>query len=186
MNRTDEILRRALDPVPEIWTPKPGFRQAAVLVPIQRRDAADTILLIRRTDSMPSHAGQIAFPGGSREGDESPLECALRESHEELGLDPADVVVLGGLPSRVSNAGFHVHVIVGRIGTDFVPIPDTREVASIAHPEIEHLADRARWDWRDVPRVSRPMPHYELETGTLWGLTARFVFDLLERTHWSE
>lgn len=185
VNAFDEQLKGRLDPITADWDERPGLRPAAVLVPIQHIDAHDTLLLIRRTDTMSNHAGQIAFPGGGREGPETPAECALRESHEELGLDPAAVTLLGSIPPRVSHAGYVVHVVVGRIDADFEAVPDPREVASFSNPRIEDLADRDQWDWREVARVNRPLPHFELDSGTLWGLTARFTFDLLERSLWT-
>lgn len=177
----DTALRAALDPVPDGWELRSGLRPAAVLAPIWRQDGADTLLLTKRPARLRTHSGQVAFPGGKRDGAESPVACALREAREEVGLDADGVELVGSLPPRVSNAGFFVHVVVGRIDPDYVPIPDPREVEAVLSPRFDELADAERWDWRRVPGVARLLPHFELEHGVLWGLTGRLTFDLLER-----
>lgn len=180
---TDDLIRRALDPAPVAWSPKPGLRDAAVLAPWFTRDEADWLLFTRRRDDLPHHPGQISFPGGAREGREGPVECALRESHEEVGLPPRRVEVLGALPPRYSIAGFWVHVIVGRIPADVALEPDPREVAAVCAFPVDALRDPASWTERPpaTDPSRRPTPHFVWDDEVLWGLTARFTLDLLER-----
>src|SRR5437660_264871 len=79
-----------------------GFRPAAVLVPILRRADSATVLFTRRTATMRQHGGQVSFPGGALERDETARDGALREAWEEVGLDPARVEILGELGDYLS------------------------------------------------------------------------------------
>jgi 8-oxo-dGTP pyrophosphatase MutT (NUDIX family) len=179
----DQRLRAALDPLPTGWNGKPGLRDAAVLAPWFTRDGVDWLLFTRRRDDLPHHPGQISFPGGAREGQEGPVHCALRETEEEIGLSPDRVEVLGALPPRFSVAGFWVQVVVGRIPAEAELRPDPREVAALVAMPVAALADPAAWDERPpaTDPSRRPTPHFAWEGQLLWGLTARFTLDLLER-----
>ena len=155
---------------------------AAVLVPVIAHEREATILLTERTYDLPSHPGQIAFPGGARDGEEDPSTCALRESQEEIGLEPSTVTMLGSLPSRTSSSSFRVHTLVGRItGTDDLT-PDPSEVASIFAVSFAELFDDSRWEDREVRfagRKRRLSPHFDHDGHTIWGLTGRLTRDLL-------
>lgn len=179
----DRVLRDVLDPVPPAWDERPGMRLAAVLAAWFTRDGSDHLLYIRRRDDLPSHPGQIAFPGGAREGTESPLATALRESHEEVGLEPGAVQVLGSLPARTSISGFWVHALVARIPPDLALVADPGEVAAILEFPVARLADADAWDHRPPAGAPtrRPTAHFEHDGETLWGLTAVFTRDLLQR-----
>ncbi len=180
---SDERLRAVLDAVPTDWQGRPGFREAAVLAPWFTRDDRDWLLLTRRQHDLPHHAGQISFPGGAREGEESPVACALRETEEEIGVAPPLVTVLGGLPPRLSIGKFWVQAVVGRIPPDVELTPDPREVAAVVAFPLDRLRDRSRWEDRapDTDATRRAMPHFDHAGETLWGLTARFTLDLIER-----
>ena len=101
-------------------------RSAAVLVPIVLR-AELTVLLTQRSHDMPSHPGQISFPGGKQEaGDATPLACALREAQEEIGLPPANVEPLGFLDSYRTGTGFQISPVVGLVRPQFETVLDPR------------------------------------------------------------
>ena len=108
---------------------------------------------------------------------------ALREAHEEIGLPPDQVVVLGALPPRLSIAGFWVQVLVGRVAREIALRPDPREVDRILLVPVEELDDPERWVMRRPRQFpSRPgSPHFDHDGDILWGLTARFTLELLER-----
>jgi 8-oxo-dGTP pyrophosphatase MutT (NUDIX family) len=162
----DETLGSVLDPATTEWRSRPELRDAAVLVPWFTRERTDFILYTKRTPDLKSHAGEVSFPGGSREGDEHALACALREAREEIGLDLRAVTILGRLPERVSIASYLV------------------QVESLIELAVPDLQDRSRWRWRDLVSaagVHRKVPFYECVGGPLWGLTAVFTLDLLER-----
>jgi 8-oxo-dGTP pyrophosphatase MutT (NUDIX family) len=174
---------RPLPPLAD-WQPVPaGLRRAAVLAALQPGAEGDHLLLVVRPLTMPNHPGQIAFPGGMAAAGESPLATALREAHEEVGLPAAAIAPLGMLPARTSSSGILVHCVVARIAA--VPLrADPREVDAILTVPIARLRDEDHWSERTPPpdatgRQPQTSPHYPLGDRWLWGLTARFVRDLL-------
>lgn len=187
MSDVDELLRERL-PVPGPWL-STQLRLAAVVCPLVRHAAEDHVLLVARPEGQRQHAGQLAFPGGMRSGDEDPVACALRECHEEIGAPPSALTVLGMLPPRESSSGILVHCIVARLA----PVPlrlEAREVVRALHVPLRELRDETRWQERTPPPTAagyqaRTSPHFEFTSGAgselLWGLTARFVRDLLAR-----
>lgn len=183
MQIDDDRLQQVLDPLARPWRTRPGLRDAAVLAPLFADDDGDALLFTQRRADLSSHAGEMSFPGGGREGNEDALACALRESNEEVGLDPAAVQVLGCLPERISIAGFLVHVFVGRIPSADDLVIDPGEVESIVPIPLAALRQRDRWEWRVLSgrRLRSPIPFFEWRGHTLWGLTAMLTVDLLER-----
>ncbi len=183
MNVDDAALRRLLPP-PADWQ-RTTQRLAAVLLPLQRRSGRDHVLFTVRPAHLPSHPGQISFPGGARQRDESPLQCALRETAEELGIAPELVTVFGGLPARPSTSGFRVHALVGRIAEDAVLVPDPGEVDRLLAVPFGELRQEARWRERRPPARPDgtgypPSPHYEAGPDVIWGLTGRLCRDFLD------
>ncbi len=117
-------------------------RAAAVLVPIVAHASGTTVLLTQRTWHLRHHSGQVAFPGGRLEAvDASPIDAALREASEEIGLDPARVEVIGSLPEYLTGTGFAVTPIVGVLEPGFEPRPDPWEVADVFEVPLAFLMD---------------------------------------------
>ena len=110
-----ERVRRALAARPPVPLEVPGFRPAAVLVALLDRPSGPTLLFTRRTERVPSHKGEISFPGGAREPGEDAVRAALREADEEVGLSPAAVEPLGALDDLPSVAGFVVTPVVAAV-----------------------------------------------------------------------
>ncbi len=157
--------------------PDPGDRQmAAVLAPLYEDEAGEVrVVLTKRPETMPTHAGHIAFPGGRPDpGDDGPVDTALREAHEEVGIEPGQVEVLGYLPP-IDTVEFSLMVVpvVGRVSTPIGLVPSPREVAKVYTPLLADLADADRW-WH-VPWDDWKVWYYDLEGDTLWGATARMV-----------
>ena len=179
----DERIRSALDPATTEWRSRTGLRDAAVLAPWFSRGGEDFLLYTKRQDDLPTHGGEISFPGGAREGAENALECALRESCEEVGIDPATVDVLGRLPERVSIASYVVQIFVGRIPSPDGLSLDRSEVDEILEIPVVQLADESRWELRTLepPPHRRRIPFFEFQGRVLWGLTGIFTIDLLKR-----
>lgn len=178
----DAALREHLLALPEAWTGPDELRSAAVLAPIFRRLNEDWLLLTQRRADLPHHPGQISFPGGQRDNQESPLECALRECQEEIGQEPSKVLVLGALLPRRSSSDFHVQPIVGRIPDPVGLRPDPREVTSILAVPLRELLEENRWENREhttPERSYRETPHFDHGDHTIWGLTGRFTTELL-------
>jgi 8-oxo-dGTP pyrophosphatase MutT (NUDIX family) len=159
--------------------------RAAVLCPLVEHAGSDHILLLVRPTTMRRHAGQIGFPGGRRDRDETMAATALRECHEEIGVPASAVTLLGQLASRVSSSGMLVHALVARLAP--VPIvPDANEVARVLLVPLADLRDEARWQERPPPGDATGQqlptsPCFRCGDDQIWGLTGRFLFDLVQR-----
>lgn len=159
-------------------------RPAAVLVPIQERPDGDHLVLTRRAELLSSHQGQVAFPGGRVDRQDSdPLAAALRESHEEVGIDPRDVRVLGQLDQVTAAANYLVTPFVGVIPFPYAFRLNPAETAAVFSVPISALLDPGRFtaDARFFPS-HRPNPvyHFHYEGWDIWGATARIITQLLE------
>jgi 8-oxo-dGTP pyrophosphatase MutT (NUDIX family) len=160
-----------------------GRTDAAVLVPLFGANSRPRLVFTERRGDLRRHAGEISFPGGRPDSDdESLLHCALRETEEEIGLEPASVEVLGALPP-VSTVvtGYKVHPFVGLIPDlpEFRPNP--AEVAAVLVLHVDEL--RAGFGMRRLIRRGVPIrtPTYEVGEHLVWGATARILSSLLER-----
>lgn len=161
--------------------PEPGeLPMAAVLAPLfEDEDGQVRTVLIKRPETMPTHAGHIAFPGGRPDpADDGPVATALRETHEEVGIEASQVEVLGFLPPiHTVEYSLLVVPVVGRVSTPLGLVPSQREVAKLYTPLLEDLAEPSHW-WH-VPWNGSKVWYYELEGDTLWGATARMVRQLV-------
>ena len=173
-------------------TPKaiPGdhFRPAAVLAPIQERPDGDYLILTLRAKNLSSHSGQVAFPGGSVDpDDDGPVAAALRETQEEIGVDPGHVRILGQLDQVFAGYNFLVTPFVGLIPYPYEFRPDPRETAVVFSVPVAALLkqDALTLDYR-LSRRSEPIYHYQYDEWDIWGATARMVKQLLELVYGSE
>jgi 8-oxo-dGTP pyrophosphatase MutT (NUDIX family) len=178
---------------PSDWDLNPEFkgdlavmappRPAAVLVPIMLREPL-TVLLTQRSHDMPSHPGQISFPGGKVEPDDaSPLDCALREAHEEIGLPPSSVEPLGYLDSYRTGTGFQISPVVALVQPCFTAVLDVREVLEVFEVPLGFLMDEANHqkharEWRGRQRSFYAMPY---EGRYIWGATAGMLRNMHQR-----
>jgi len=159
----------------------PDKRTAAVLVPLFEREEQLHVLYTRRSDRLLSHQGQVAFPGGKVDkADFDLLATALREAHEEIGLRPETVEVLGSLTAISTQAsGYSVAPFVGIIPDPVKLRPNPREVAEIFSVPIAVLSDeRFRGSYRWQSGGTFPAILYGEQT--IWGLTLRITLSLLE------
>lgn len=161
----------------------PGpLRPAAVLIPVLEGAPLD-VLLTRRTAHLPAHAGQIAFPGGKIERDESPLAAALREAEEEIGLKAGFVEPLGYVEPYETGTGFLVTPVVAQVRPGFTLRPDPAEVDAIFQVPLAFLLDEANHRietrlWRGAERRFYAIPH---EDRYIWGATAGIIRALYRR-----
>lgn len=155
---------------------------AAVLVPIVVRQELN-VLLTQRTDTLPRHPGQIAFPGGRIEPDETPLAAALREAQEEIGLDPAFVEPLGYLDPYRTGTGYRIFPLVGLVRTGFTLTLDPREVADAFEVPLDFLMDRRNHHThsRDFAGAERRFYAMPFEQRYIWGATAGIMKNMHER-----
>jgi len=158
-------------------------RPAAVLVPIVLRDEL-TVMLTQRSHDMPSHPGQISFPGGKVEdGDESHVACALREAREEIGLAAEFVEPLGYLDSYRTGTGFQISPVVALVRPGFTLTLDVREVLEVFEVPLAFLMDEANHEkhtraWRGRQRAYYAMPY---RGRYIWGATAGMLRNLHQR-----
>lgn len=162
--------------------PSGGFTRAAALVPLHEKDGELHLVLTRRPTHMRLHPGQLSVPGGHIEPGEEPLAAALREAREEIGLDPADVDVLGPLSETlVLTSAYRLTPWVGSVPYPYPYVAAPDEVDEILHVPLATL-DRPGVH-RAVPRKAYGMNldvhYFAIDGETLWGATARIVWELL-------
>jgi 8-oxo-dGTP pyrophosphatase MutT (NUDIX family) len=149
--------------------------EAAVLVPVVRRASGLMVILTQRSSDMPTHAGQIAFPGGRRQPEDRSLAAtALREAHEEIGLDPAFVTVLGASDAYQTVTRYRVTPVVGLVVSQAAITADPREVADVFEVPLAHFMNPANHerhsrDWNGQARHYYAMPW---QGRYVWGATA--------------
>ena len=172
----------------EIWSPfralppvvDPPGAESAVLVPLYEDTNGDVrVVLTRRPDHMPTHPGDVVFPGGHREGGEEPIATAKREAWEEIGLPYENILeIFGGLdPVTTRNRAKPIVPVVARISRPTKFVADPREVDVIIEPTITELLDESRWMTRDW--FGHSLWFFEFPEGILWGATAFMMRDLL-------
>lgn len=169
-------------------TTRKNQRRAAVLMPFLFRDGEWHIILTQRPLTMPRHPGQIAFPGGRVEEGERALHAALRETREEIGIDPTNVTPLGRLPSFDAMSGFRVTPFVGIICDQAVITPDPREVDDVFDIPFKFFMNPTNHKPRHVELnneafIIYDMP-YEGPDGihrNVWGMTAMMLYRLWQR-----
>ena len=155
---------------------------AAVLIPLIVRAGRVHLLMEQRPQHVEHHKGQVSFPGGAREpDDEDAVATALREAHEEVGLDPADVEVFGAIDDFVTVTHFRVTPVVGRIPDAYPYKPQASEVEALLEPP---------WDlFLNKPPGRKKMEHdgqqfevvtYPFQGHQIWGATARMTRSLVE------
>ncbi len=171
---------------PHVERPSQGrsLRDAAVLVPIVARPDGLTVLFTRRSEDLPHHPGQVAFPGGRVDaGDADAAAAALRETHEETGIPPHFVSVEGTLDRYETGTGFAIVPVVGIVQPGFALNVNPAEVAAVFEVPFGFLMDPANHkrhsaEWRGARREYFAMPyqgHY------IWGATAGMIVNLHRR-----
>ena len=167
------------------WRPQSlpeDARAAAALILLYPVDDEATLPLIVRSTHLARHSGQVSLPGGAVEPGEAVAAAALREAHEEIGVDPAMVRVLGELtPLHIPVSGFLLHPVVGVCDTRPVFRPDDHEVARIVEVPLARLASRecVRLRIRTHEGRDYEVPYFALEGEQVWGATAMVLSELL-------
>jgi 8-oxo-dGTP pyrophosphatase MutT (NUDIX family) len=179
--------RGDLDLDPGLWE-RAGVqatRPAAVLVPIVARPEP-TVLLTVRTSDLPSHAGQIAFPGGKIDPhDETPLAAAIREGEEEIGLDPRLIDPIGYLDLYLTFSGFRILPVLARVTPEFSLTINPSEVVEAFEVPLPFLMEPANHaektrKWRNIQRTYLEMPYGDRH---IWGITAGILRNLYQRIY---
>lgn len=181
--------RSDFDLNPTASRPRIELRPAAVLIPVVARPDGATVLLTRRADTLASHTGQIAFPGGRLDPGEDAVTAALREADEEVALNPGAVEVLGLSDAYETGTGFLVTPVVGWLKNAPQVTPSPDEVAEVFETPWDFLMDAAnhRRDFYDMEAGLRrwfwAMPWGERY---IWGVTAGILKGLHARLYGDE
>ena len=160
------------------------YRNSAVLVPlIEGGDGVEIILTIRSND-LPSHAGQISFPGGKVEiEDKSPVDTAYREAYEEIGLSKDHIEKLGYLEVATTGTNFMILPVVAQIALNFSPQINRNEVQDIINLPLEFIENKKnlRFTDKEFNGIRKSFYLYEYKEYSIWGATARILKSLSER-----
>jgi 8-oxo-dGTP pyrophosphatase MutT (NUDIX family) len=158
---------------------------AAVLIPLAWWQEQWQLVFTRRTETVEHHKGQVSFPGGGCEIQETtPEETALREAYEEIGLEPENVCLLGKMNDILTITGYRVTPVVGIIGWPFEIRLEIAEVGRVFMIPLSWLAGRQNWEERPFTPTGthRPVPvitYHEYDGEILWGATARITHNFL-------
>lgn len=179
-----ELLRSTLESTTRRKLSIEGFAPAAVLVPIMRRAEELFLGYTLRPDEMPTHAGQISFPGGRRDPDDADLVAtALRETEEELGIGHQHIEVLGKIDDVPTPVGFVITPVVGWLIDPPEPVIDKREVGEYFEVSVDELSNPVNFKdrgEREIAGVGYPVPEFHVAGRLIWGATARITQRLLQ------
>ncbi|MEO0547985.1 MAG: CoA pyrophosphatase [Pseudomonadota bacterium] len=173
------------------------FKPAAVLIAVVNRDDGASVLLTQRAEHLNSHKGQIAFPGGKIDGDETPIEAALREAHEEIGLTPDCVTVLGAMGTYYSGSGYAITPVIAHVQGEPQFAINEDEVAELFEVPLRFLMDRENltteslmfkgnerhfyvMNYARSSKASHTSAHPERR---IWGVTAGIINTVQERLY---
>jgi 8-oxo-dGTP pyrophosphatase MutT (NUDIX family) len=162
---------------------KRALAPAAVLMPIVSR-AEPSVLFTRRTLHLPSHAGQVSFPGGrAHANDVSLVDTALRETHEETGIEASFVSIAGFLDSYETGSGYAILPVVGILSEGFTLMPNPDEVAEIFEVPLAFLLDpqNRRRQSREWQGRAREFWAFQYDRHYIWGATAAILVNFAER-----
>jgi len=156
-------------------------KPASVLVPIVARETELTVLFTRRTAHLRAHSGQISFPGGRAEpGDADAESTALRETHEEIGVQRAQIEVCGRLPEYHTRTGYRVTPVVGILRPPFQLLPHAHEVDEVFEVPLSFLLDPVNHQRHTREFEGRTITYYAMPWGGyyIWGATAGMLVNL--------
>lgn len=163
------------------------FRPAAVLAAVTERDRPG-LLLIHRPSTMRAHPGQVAFPGGKIDAGENPVEAALREAQEELGISEADVRIVGEGDVYRTGTGYEITPIIGLVPPDIRLEPNPAEVAQWFEAPLDYLLDPANHVEKSGVFNGIDVPYWDIQwqQHRIWGATAGLIVNLSRRLRWHD
>ena len=173
---------REIELLADAMAPPENLRAAAVLIAVTDRPEPG-VLLIHRPDTMRSHAGQAAFPGGKLDPGEDAVTAALREANEELGIHPRDVRVIGVSDPFRTRTGFDITPVLAVVPPDLPLVPSPDEVADWFEPPLTFVLDPANRVPRTVDWEGAQRTYFEIvwQGHRIWGVTAAIIGNLSRR-----
>ena len=182
----DDYGDHRLNPALRDMIVRDGLRDAAVMIAVVDHPGDATLLLTQRTVHLRNHSRQIAFPGGRIDPeDATPEDAALRETEEEVGLDPSLIDIIGRMPDYVTGSGYRIAPVLGVVtpGFDLTINPD--EVDAAFEVPLRFLMDPANHRresrlWNEQERFFYTMPYGDRY---IWGVTAGIIHALYERLY---
>jgi 8-oxo-dGTP pyrophosphatase MutT (NUDIX family) len=181
---TKEDIRQALSGRQKRTSEDRNLIPAAVLIPLYEKAGEYYLIFTKRTENLEYHKGQISFPGGVRQGDEEPLRVtAIRESCEEIGLNPKDVEILGELDdAATATTHFVISPFVAVIPHPYKFKANPAEVEEIIEIPVAALLDKSHFREELKLRHGKLVPEYfyEYSRWVIWGATARILKQFLE------
>ena len=183
-DNTIEFVKAALNNGTVNVLPDPNLKDSAVLLLLYPKDGEYCVLFNKRSMEVEFNKGEMCFPGGARDPEDGDMAfTARREAHEEMGILPADITILGELDETSTRAGFRIHPFVGTIPYPYGFSPSTVEVAEVVEVPISSLMDS-----RNIREGVRVMPDgqrveaksYAHKEHLIYGATARILMQFLE------
>jgi len=162
------------------------LKPAAVLLPVVEREAGLHLILTQRTEHLHNHAGQICFPGGRRDdSDKTPIETALRETEEEIGLQRQNIDIAGCLNNYKTGTGFLITSVVGFVNTEFTLRLDSFEVAEAFEVPLAFLLDKKNHQRESMVYQGKERFYHVIyyQNRRIWGATAGILVNFSHRFH---
>ncbi len=182
-----EFIKTKISSHKPIYLPDDGCTRGAVVIPIFKKDNRIYVLFTKRTKDLPTHKGQISFPGGKKEDtDESLLATALREMNEEIGLSSSSLEVWGELDQiRTHTSNFLLSVFLCFIPYPFELTLCEKEVEEILEVPLEELLDEKKWVQKEfkTEKTNHNVWFFDFHNKIIWGATAEIVQQFLSLLH---
>ena len=180
---TLDLIRDALTRRQPITAAPEGLMPAAVMLLLYRKDGDYCVLLNKRSMTVEHHKGEMSFPGGAKDPEDTDFEdTARRETYEEMGIARDDITILGRLDDNVTRSNFLVKVFVGTIPYPYEFRPSSIEIAEVVEIPLGVLRDPASWRWdsriEDGERVA--VRSYGYQQHLVYGATAKILDQFLE------
>ena len=167
------------------FAPPGAVRPAAVLIAVTDRPDPG-VLLTHRPADMRQHAGQVAFPGGKLDPGEDAVAAALRETHEELGINPSLISVVGATDRFVTGTGYDITPVLALVPQDIEVVPNPREVSAWFEAPLRFVFDPENHVRKQAVYRGRLREYTEIEWQghRIWGVTAAIIENLSQRLGW--
>ena len=160
-----------------------SYKIAAVLFPLIEKNNELKVILTTRSKDLPSHPGQVCFPGGKLEKtDKNIIECAKRESFEEVGIKSNQINLLGQLDDCITGTNFKVTPVIGLIDSNYIPVLQEKEVADIFEVPLDYFIEKnnQKIEYANYKDKSYSYYQYNWKNKKIWGSTARIIVNFCE------